>query len=70
MKRATVDRRMSRPALRKNLIRRDATISRAEHEIERVFGLPHGSVRLVLPSGRKARTDKLVGSLLRDWGAE
>jgi len=65
---AKVKKNSERPALRKNVIRRDATIDRAEREIERVMGLPSGCIRLVLPSGRKARTDKLVGSLLSDWG--
>jgi hypothetical protein len=59
-----------RAALRKQIIRRDASIDRAEREMERVFGLPRGCIRLVLPNGRKARTDKLVGSLLSDWGIE
>ena len=63
-------KKVERPALRKNWIRHDATIGRAEREVERVIGLPRGCVRLVLPGGRKARTDKLVGSLLTDWGVD
>lgn len=55
------------PALRKRAIRSDATLGRAQTEIERVFGLPSGSIRLVLPGGRKARSDKKVGALLKDW---
>lgn len=57
-----------RPARRRQVVRRDATVGAAEREIERVFGLPRGCVRLVLPAGRKARTDKHVGALLADWG--
>jgi len=53
--------------LRYQVIRVDATVEAAEREIERVFGLPSGSVQLVLPSGRKARADKRIGSLLDDW---
>lgn len=56
-----------RAALRKHVIRSDASIGRAQLEIERVFGLPSGSIRLVLPDGRKARSDKRIGALLNDW---
>jgi hypothetical protein len=53
---------------RKNVLRLDSTIGSAEREIARVFGLPDGCVRVVNKSGRKARTDKLVAALLREWG--
>jgi hypothetical protein len=59
-----------RPARRKISLRRDAYVGNAERVIEHVFGLPRGSVRLVNPDRRKARSDKLVGALLRDWGLE
>lgn len=55
-------------ARRKNVIRVDASVGSAVREIERVFGLPDGSVRLVNPDGRTARADKAIGSLLRDYG--
>lgn len=58
----------TRPALRKNLLRRDATIGTAEREVERVIGFPPESFRILLPGGRKARTDKKFGSFLKDWG--
>jgi hypothetical protein len=57
-----------RPARRKIALRRDSTVGNAEREIERVFRLPRGSIRLVNPDHRKARSDKLVGALLADWG--
>ena len=57
-----------RPARRKISLRSDSSVGSAEREIERVFGLPKGSVRLVNPDKRKARSDKLVGALLSDWG--
>lgn len=60
-RRAEVPRRV-------RVLRADARVGAAEREIERAFGLPPGSVGLRLPTGRKARTDKLVGSLLQDWG--
>jgi len=52
---------------RKNVLRRDATIGSAEREIARVFGIPDRCVRLVNKNGRKARSDKHVGELLREW---
>lgn len=52
------------PARRKFNLRRDATVSTGQREIERVFGLPEGSVRLHLPSGRPARADKSIDALL------
>jgi hypothetical protein len=48
-------------------MRSDASVWTAQREIERVFGLPEGSVYLVLPSGRRARSDKNIGSLVNDW---
>jgi hypothetical protein len=53
---------------RKNVLRRDSTIGSAERAIARVFGIPDGCVRLVNKSGRKARSDKFVAALLREWG--
>jgi len=56
------------PALRKFALRRDASVETGIRKIERVFGLPEGSVSLRLPSGRRARSDKSVDSLLADYG--
>jgi hypothetical protein len=53
--------------VRKNVLRIDATIAAGQRRIERTFGLPPGSVKLVLRSGRKARFDANVGALLRNW---
>lgn len=55
------------PATRKFGLRSDASVESGQREIERVFKLPEGSVRLLLPSGRPARRDKSVGALLGDW---
>jgi len=51
-------------------LRRDAKVGsgQARIEIETTFGLPTGSVRLLLPSGRPARSDKSIDALLLDWG--
>jgi hypothetical protein len=56
------------PAKRKFALRSDASVATGQHKIEHVFGLPDGSVRLHLPSGRRARADKTIGALLADWG--
>lgn len=58
----------SYPAARKFALREDASVGAGEKTIARVFGLPKQSVRLVLPSGRAARSDKRIGRLLREWG--
>lgn len=57
----------NRKARRKNILRIDCTIQKAEATIARVFDLPEGCIRLVNRSGRKARGDKLVKALIRDW---
>jgi hypothetical protein len=62
-------RRRARKAKRKNALRVDASVATGQRQIEKVFGLPKGSVRLVLRSGRKARKDKSVGALLDHWSA-
>lgn len=57
------------PAARKFVLRSDATVRSGEKSIERVFGLPHGSVQLVRPSGKVARSDKKIRQLLKEWYA-
>ncbi|MFZ2452082.1 MAG: hypothetical protein WAW36_16325 [Methylovulum miyakonense] len=54
-------------AKRKFSLRRDASVGAGQKEIEKVFGLPEGSVKIHLPSGRKARADKSIDALLNDW---
>lgn len=49
-------------------LRADTTVGKGRATIEKAFGLPKGSVRLVLPSGDQARSDKAIGKLLKDWG--
>ena len=57
------------PALRKFGLRSDASVETGQKEIERVFKLPTGSVRLFLPTRRAARADKSIEALLRDWNS-
>ena len=47
--------------------RSDASINSIERRIEKDYRLPIGSVRLVHPSGRKARADGTVATLLKNW---
>ena len=48
-------------------LRSDAKIGNALKTIEQVFGLPKGSVQLVNSTGRRTRSDKTIGSLLKDF---
>jgi hypothetical protein len=52
---------------RYRVMRKDTSISSAAAIIEKQMGLPAGSVKLVLPSGRKARDDSRVENLLKRW---
>lgn len=47
--------------------RSDSSLGTLQSEIERVFGLPPGGVRLVRPDGRKMRSDAQVGSFRKRW---
>jgi len=47
--------------------RADSSISSVQKTIERKFGLPTGSVKLVYPNGRKTRSDSSVGILKERW---
>jgi hypothetical protein len=54
-------------ALRFRKAKSDGSIATLQRTLERQFGLPSGSVKLVYPSGRKARTDADVGALRQHW---
>lgn len=49
------------------VLRVDALVGNAERKIEKTFDLPKGCVQLNLPNGKKARKDKLIRSLLKDY---
>lgn len=55
-------------AIRYRKLRDDASIAAAQATIAHDYGLPDGCIRLVLPNGRKARSDKTIAGLRRDWG--
>ncbi len=49
--------------------RSDFMVGRAESWVAEVLDLPPEAVRLVLPrGGRRARFEKTLGALRRDWG--
>ena len=47
--------------------RKNASLDSVQKRLEDLLGLPYGSVKLILPSGRKARGDSSVESLRRSW---
>jgi hypothetical protein len=57
----------NRKPIRYTRLHDDGSIKSALRTIERKFGLPEGSVRLVYPSGRRARWDSTVGRLKQRW---
>lgn len=54
-------------AVRFRAARVDATVASITRRIERDYQLPKGSVRLVLPSGRRAHGDGKIENLLNRW---
>jgi hypothetical protein len=47
--------------------RGDASVGTIERKAAEAFDLPQGSVCILLPSRRKARSDKQIRQLRRDW---
>jgi hypothetical protein len=45
----------------------DGSIASLQRTIEKQLNLPSGSVKIVYPSGRKARSDADVGALRAHW---
>lgn len=59
-------KRVGKP-IRQRVAREDGAIGALQRTIEKNFKLPDGSVKLVYPSGRKARSDADVGALRAHW---
>ena len=53
--------------LRRRAARRDASPDTIVRAIQRVFGLPNGSVKLQYPSGYKAHADSSIFNLRKAW---
>jgi hypothetical protein len=47
--------------------RDDASVGTIERKAAQAFNLPEGSICILLPSRRKARSDKQIRQLRRDW---
>jgi hypothetical protein len=47
--------------------RGDASVGTIERKLAEAFNLPEGSVCIRLPNLRKARSDKQIRQLRRDW---
>ena len=45
----------------------DGSVGTLQKTIEKTFGLPADSIKIVYPSGRKARVDADVGALRAHW---
>ena len=56
-----------RKAIRYTRLHDDGSLATAQSTIEKKLKLPRGSVRLVYPGGRRARSDSTVGALKRRW---
>lgn len=54
-------------AIRYTRLHDDGSLATAQRTIEKKLQLPKGSVRLVYPGGRRARSDSTVGALKRRW---
>jgi hypothetical protein len=67
-KKATKKRKVA--PRRQTVLHNDGSIENAVKQIEKVFNLPVGSVRLEYKSGRKARNDSTIGNLRENWGDE
>ena len=61
--------RVDRPKHYRGL-KSNSSVRRAIKTIGDRNGLPPGSVVIVLPSGRKARSDGTIGALRRAWEKE
>lgn len=62
---ATMKRAINPVRVRK--AKSDGSIGTLQNSIEKSFGLPEGSIKVVYPSGRKARSDADVGALKKHW---
>ena len=59
-------KRVSKP-IRQRKAKADGSVGTLQKTIEKNYGLPAGSIKVVYPSGRKARIDADVGALRAHW---
>lgn len=48
----------------------DGSLRTIKKHIEKIYGLPEGSVQLVKPDGKQMRADARVGRLRKVWGVD
>lgn len=60
---------MPRPKTATRRLRADTNVRSAARIIEQTYGLPDGSVRLLLPHDREPRSDQTIGRLRERWEA-
>lgn len=61
-----VVKRVGKP-IRQRKAKADGSVGTLQKTIEGNYGLPAGSIKIVYPSGRKARVDADVGALRTHW---
>lgn len=54
-------------AIRQRKAKADGSVGALQKTIEKNYGLPTGSIKIVYPGGRKARIDADVGALRTHW---
>ncbi len=59
-------KRVGKP-IRQRKAKADGSVGTLQKTIEKNYGLPAGSIKIVYPSGRKARIDADVGALRTHW---
>lgn len=59
-------KRIGKP-IRQRKAKADGSIGALQATIEKNYGLPTGCIKIVYPSGRKARIDADVGALRSHW---
>ena len=59
---------MSRTRIQRRAVRSDCKLDRLMDRMANEYGLPREALKIVLPGGRKARKDKRLGELRRDYG--
>lgn len=59
-------KRVAKP-IRQRKAKADGSVGSLQKTIEQNYGLPTGSIKIVYPSGRKARIDADIGALRAHW---
>ena len=52
----------------RRIVRADCKLDRLVERMASEYGVPRDALKVVLPGGRKARKDKCLGELRREYG--